>query len=441
VPKCFKSVNCPYPVAETAHGAYGAINYSLVGPAEGELVVCLHGLNGSRMLFSDLSEQLSKMGGFRVLSFDLYGHGLSNSPHVDLCCCKGCRRCSECLSCGRQRGRYDLDFFIEQIEDLLASLDMDETFNLVGFSLGGTIAVAYAQKHPDRVSRLVALSPAGFVPKVPVAYYLLKTVWCCLIPAAPHVLCKCWYKKDYFAKKMGGDPNSDMVDSLWRRFVWQLFVKRGVASATLAVCHRIPWFSCKPIFKDAGKNQRPVLLIWGEKDALNPVQPVAAEVKGCFSNAQLLVVPGAGHISICDRPRQTVLSILTFLRLPKDTRMDSVDVSTRVSAPRRVSGTPGESLAMQSQVQWSKCSECGRTWQLPEPPNGICPECNQGVTIIEAPRREASGSGINVCSTPSAPPGDRRIAAASQMPMPMILGHTDAGQDREIDDQTRQLAL
>lgn len=317
VPKCFRSVKCPYPQAQTIHGEYGAINYSMVGAQDGEVVVCFHGLNGSRVLFEEFGEYISKQGNYRVLSFDLYGHGLSNAPKVDLCPATGCRRCSETMCCGAPRGRYDLQFFVDQTDELLSMLGLEEeAVNLVGFSLGGTIAIAFSQRFPARVKRLVAISPAGCLPKVPMSYYFLKAVWCCLIPLAPHVLCTCLYKRERFEKSLRGEGHADpeVVTNLWSRFVWQLYVKRGVASATLAICHRIPWFTLKPLFKDAGRHKRPVLLLWGEKDALNPPATVAAEVKSCFQNAQLLVVPGAGHIALCDRPRQVVLSILAFLR-------------------------------------------------------------------------------------------------------------------------------
>merc|ERR1712167_146991 len=104
--------------------------------------------------------------------------------------------------------------------------------------------------------------------------------------------------------------------------VWQLFVKRGVASATLAIANQVPWMGLKSLFEAVGRHPRPVLLVWGEKDKLNPVVPAARQVQQCFGNARLLVVKGAGHIAICDRPRQVVLAILDFLQQPETHRSD-----------------------------------------------------------------------------------------------------------------------
>lgn len=388
VPKCFQCVKCPYPQAQTVFGTYGAMNYSLVGSEDGEVVVCFHGLNGSRLLYQELGDFLSKQGGYRVLSFDLYGHGLSNAPRVDVCPCEGCRGCSKYATCGPPRGRYDIDFFVEQADDLLELLGLnDQPLNLVGFSLGGSIAVAFAQRYPSRVRRLVAMSPSGFIPKVPASYYLLQALWCCLIPLAPHVLCTCWYKRERFARSLrsdGQEVDEEVIESLWSRFVWQLYVKRGVASATLAVCHRIPWFNLKGLFQDAGKHSRPVLLIWGERDSLNPPRTVAQEVKKCFSNVQLMVVPNAGHIAICDKPRQVILSIFAFLQLPPGTRVAGARLSTQpLPPPTRAPSRPADQPGGDSGVPAADSAELLTSPILPE----------------------------------------ERAARAAQMPCPMVLGH------------------
>jgi len=381
VPKCFRYVKCPYPKVETVHGVCGDINYSLIGPPDGEVIVCFHGLNGSRVLFQDFGNILGKEAGYRVLSFDLYGHGLSNAPKVDLCPWRACS------CCGPPRGRYDLQFFVEQTDDLLSRLGLGaEKVNLVGFSLGGTLAIAFAERFPERVLRIIAMSPTGFLQKVPKLYYLLRLTWCCLIPLAPHFLCTCWYRRERFAKSLRNedhDVEDEVIDNLWSRFVWQLYVKRGVASSTLAILNRINWFNLRPLFSVVGSHPRPVLLVWGERDSLNPVASVAQEVKKYFSNAHLLVIRGAGHIAICDQPRQTILGIWSFLRLPPNACVQNIQLAPPPVRRSRPSAGPQASGARPEQ----RIGEGGPAAELHSLP-------------LKAERMD-------------------------QMPVPMILGHTE----------------
>merc|ERR1712137_910535 len=254
--------------------------------------------------------------GFCMLSFDLYGHGLSNAPEVDLCDCS-----FPC--CKRRRPRlYTIDFFVDQTEELLLWLGLEATpVNMIGFSLGGTIAVAFAKRHPDQVKRLLLLTPAGYLPKVPWCWYLLQACWCCIILVLPRMFCACLCQRACFIRLLKQNDASladSVAENMWVRFVWQFFFKRGVAGAMLAVAHRTPWFNLRDMFLEVGKHPRPVLLIWGCRDKINPVIPVAEEVKACFSNCGLVVISNAGHISICDQPRLVIFHTLAFLQMPLD---------------------------------------------------------------------------------------------------------------------------
>jgi cardiolipin-specific phospholipase len=57
------------------------------------------------------------------------------------------------------------DFFLDALEDWRARMGL-ERMTLVGHSLGGYLSAAYALRHPERVAKLVLLSPAG-VPRDP----------------------------------------------------------------------------------------------------------------------------------------------------------------------------------------------------------------------------------------------------------------------------------
>lgn len=319
VPAAFKDVECPYPVASTFNGKYGAVNYTLDGPSTGELLVCFHGLNASRTMFKTVGEALVR-GGTQVLNFDMYGHGLSNCPSVSMWPCRW-----RGFPCCKRRARYDLDFFVDQAVELLEGLGLgDKQLNLCGFSFGGSVAIKFADRYPDRIARLVLLSPAGCLPKIPKMWYLLKTLWCCLIPLANSILMPCCYRKEKFTKSMKGE-DPEVVHQFWSRMVWSLFVKKGVASASLAVMLRVPWFGLEKLFTAVGKHPRPVLLIWGQHDHLNP-QATAKKISAFFLNSFLMVVKGAQHIVIADKPQCVYDAVYDFLHMPLNVCMKDVTV-------------------------------------------------------------------------------------------------------------------
>ena len=83
---------------------------------------------------------------------------------------------------------------------------------------------------------------------------------------------------------------------------------------------------------------RPVLLIWGELDTLNPLA-VGEEVKRCFCNAQLVVVKNAGHIAMYDQQRQVVQTMAAFLKLPPETSVDRVVFPLSMRFPLSAEGS------------------------------------------------------------------------------------------------------
>jgi pimeloyl-ACP methyl ester carboxylesterase len=57
----------------------------------------------------------------------------------------------------------------------------------------------------------------------------------------------------------------------------------------------------------------PTLLIWGELDARSPLG-VARQFEEAIPDAQLVVIPGAGHVSNLERPGQLNEAVRVFCR-------------------------------------------------------------------------------------------------------------------------------
>ena len=60
-----------------------------------------------------------------------------------------------CGMTDRNTGDLSLERWVEDVEDIVAAADVREPFSLLGISQGAAICVAYAIKHPERVSKLV----------------------------------------------------------------------------------------------------------------------------------------------------------------------------------------------------------------------------------------------------------------------------------------------
>jgi pimeloyl-ACP methyl ester carboxylesterase len=101
----------------------------------GPPVVLVHGMGLNRAMWDWQLEDLA--GRFRVIRYDLLGHGDSDKP----------------------RRRYETRDLVDQLLRLIDGLGL-ERCALVGFSLGGLIVRAFAIAHPARVSALAILNSA-----------------------------------------------------------------------------------------------------------------------------------------------------------------------------------------------------------------------------------------------------------------------------------------
>lgn len=97
------------------------------------------------MTLANIARDLEKKG-CRVMLFDLFGRGWSD---------------------GVDNVPHDHDLYVGQMLDVLKSSSLDwmgpDAFNLIGYSLGGAIAVNFTAAHNDKVKRLILLAPAGLV--------------------------------------------------------------------------------------------------------------------------------------------------------------------------------------------------------------------------------------------------------------------------------------
>lgn len=124
---------------------YGSIRIFEWGPEDGERVLLMHGISTPCLSLANLAVELAGKG-YRVMIFDFFGRGYSDAP-VDL--------------------PYDLRLYTTQILLVLASSNLawtgDDAFHLVGYSLGGGVAVSFARYYPHMIRSLVLIAGGGLI--------------------------------------------------------------------------------------------------------------------------------------------------------------------------------------------------------------------------------------------------------------------------------------
>jgi len=231
----------------------------------GPPLVLIHANFASLLSWDDVVEQLKR--DHRVLRFDMTGHGLTGPD---------------------PSGDYSLERTVALTEKFVDALDLQK-FSIGGTSLGGTVAIHYAAAHPDRVEKLVLLSPGALEGRsmqragrsVPKAADILKYI-------TPRALAS------FMLTSRFGDPakvNDKLIDQ-W----YDMWMREGQRAAILA---RLRSYSSADISQATAGVRAPTLILWGEANPQAPVEQ-AAELKAMLRNApsiDLITYAGVGHMA------------------------------------------------------------------------------------------------------------------------------------------------
>ncbi|TKA75058.1 hypothetical protein B0A55_05999 [Friedmanniomyces simplex] len=174
------------PGARDVDTPYGNIRVYEWGPSDGRKVLFVHGISTPCIAFAGMAKLLVEQEGCRVMLFDLYGRGYSDTPDPTLY-------------------PQDVRLFTTQILLVLASSELAWTagrslggrFTLVGYSLGGGIGAALTSYFPSLVGSLVLIAPSGLIRPKHISL-TSKLLYGDLLPQ--------WLVKFYVANRLKGRP-------------------------------------------------------------------------------------------------------------------------------------------------------------------------------------------------------------------------------------------
>lgn len=233
------------------------------GPATGKPVVLLHGIAVSSWAWRKNVDVLARRG-LRVIAICHKGHGWS--------------------------GRGGDDHSIPALSRfVLAALDelgiAKATF--VGNSLGGGVSLWTALHAPERVEQLVLINPACHVDQIP--WPALKTQIAALVPLYRAFVGPTLLRIPLSLIAYRNLP----IDREYMAGFWAPFMVDGSMRTLVATARALP-AAIEALDRRLPEIVHPTLVIWGEKDALLPVQGAWRLVRR-VPNARLVLVPEAGH--------------------------------------------------------------------------------------------------------------------------------------------------
>jgi len=278
----------------------GPVHYlDFGGPANGPVLIAVHGLGGAAVNWSAIAPLLTK--NYRLLAPDLSGHGLTASG----------RRGTDVAA-----NRLLLHRFIELVSN--------GRVILVGNSMGGMIALIEAGAVPDGVAGLILVDPA--LPLMPARPDPLVTAVFAL-SAAP-VLGPLIMRQRRFMRVEAivaqtlalccADPSrvpehivAQHVE-VARQRVKMAGDGRDLAHAARSVVETAGFLRGQAYRRAIKEITCPVLVVHGERDRLVPVSAARAAAKA-HPGWELVVLPEVGHVPQLEDPEQTAAAFTSWL--------------------------------------------------------------------------------------------------------------------------------
>lgn len=250
---------------------------------EGPPLVLVHGLAGAAVNFTELAPLLARSR--RVLVPDLPGHGGTGPLQA-----------------------------VETLGDLAAHAALVAEregmvpAEVLGYSMGGVVALRLAAERPEAVSALVLLSSAG-IASATFRAKLVLTVSTALRPARPIAR-----RRDEVARRprlravvfgyWGAEEPRALSPEAVHGFLAAQPEHTDLRGAARALVRDDPRGYLDRI-------RCPALVVWGARDRLTPLEDGFVLARGL--NAPLQVLPGVGHLVVGECPEAVADLVVRFL--------------------------------------------------------------------------------------------------------------------------------
>ncbi|MFO1007420.1 MAG: alpha/beta fold hydrolase [Planctomycetaceae bacterium] len=253
----------------------GSISYVDIG--QGAPLLFIHGFPLDHTMWRHQIDDLQ--ADYRVLAVDLPGFGQSQAPRSDM----------------------SIAGFADCIAEFLDRIGMTKPITLCGLSMGGSIALQFALRHPQRLARLILCDCRAMV-DAPEAQKMRLDLAERVLTEGPEFVAAAMPARLFAAKTIEQHP--DIVQSI--QAVIRSTASTSVAGGSRALAHR------EDVVSRLGEIRVPTLIIVGSEDVIS----TSGEMKAMAERIPLsrhVEIPGAGHMAPLEAPAQVNTEIRSWL--------------------------------------------------------------------------------------------------------------------------------
>lgn len=260
------------------------VHYRDVG--KGEAILLIHGTGASLHTWEKWIDNLSP--GYRVISFDLPGFGLTGPD---------------------PNHNYQISRYTAILDSLMVKLKVD-SFHIAGNSLGGLVAWHYTTQFPQKILTLNLIDAAGLPQpgkKPPFIFQLAK------FPILSTLLQKITPKSIIKKSMLDVYKNDQLVTEKLIDRYFELSLREGNRTAFVK---RMSQLNEKLVVSNLKNITVPVLIQWGEEDRWIPLAN-AFKFQKLIPKADLIIYD-SGHVPMEENPMETVKDYMIFLKNSKE---------------------------------------------------------------------------------------------------------------------------
>lgn len=269
-----------------AYHRVNGLDYWVEAEGEGPLLFLLHGFTGSGASWAGLAPLLTRS--FRTVRPDLIGHGRTGAPP--------------------EWERYRMERVVDDLLELAGQLggSPDDPFFLLGYSMGGRIALHAALREPDRVLGLVLESTSyGIADPAERAERRRRDdeLAASIEAEGLEAFVNRWERLPLFATQRSLPPEVRRAQRAQRL----AHSPRGLANALRGLSPG----RHEALLARLGDLTAPTLIVAGKLDA--KYAAAAGEMCAALPDARLALISGAGHNVHLERPGEFERVVVPFL--------------------------------------------------------------------------------------------------------------------------------